>query len=86
MQNYVEFNGGGRGSNSKANRVCGRGLQKKAASAKKTLLFVTFVTPQYQLTASLPYESGHEAGDSKYMFLYKNTGFEGSEYSDLTIW
>ena len=35
MQNYIEFNGGGRGSNSKANRVRGRPLQKKAASEKK---------------------------------------------------
>ena len=35
VQNYVEFSGGGRGSNSKANRVRGRPLQKKDTHTKK---------------------------------------------------
>ena len=49
VQNYVEFNGGGRGIKSKANGVRGRPLQKKGHSYKKRTLFVRFVQNTYVL-------------------------------------
>ena len=49
VQNYVEFNGGGRGINSKANGDRGRPLQKNLPSAKKSTLFVRFVRNTYVL-------------------------------------
>ena len=53
VQNYVEFNGGGRGIKSNANRVRGRPLQKIFGSAKKTLDNVTLVPPQGSAYAEL---------------------------------
>ena len=55
VQNYVEFNGGGRGNKSKANGVRGRPLQKYFPITNKFPLFVTFVHQGTQNTASLPY-------------------------------
>ena len=43
VQNYVEFNGGGRGIKSKANGVRGRPLPKKFPLTKIFPLFVRFV-------------------------------------------
>ena len=37
VQNYVEFNGGGRGSNSRANRVRGRPVPKPSGASWKIL-------------------------------------------------
>ena len=49
VQNYVEFNGGGRGIKIKANGVRGRPLQKKGHPTKKKTLFVRFVRKPYVL-------------------------------------
>ena len=40
VQNYVEFNGGGRGSNSRAKRVCGRPVPKPSGGILENYRFV----------------------------------------------
>ena len=54
VQNYVEFNGGGRGIKIQANGVCGRPLQKKLWLCKKKWTSWRSYRHRAQHTPSLP--------------------------------